>query len=277
MKVGSVVFTTSRGGVSTITLDSPSNRNALSTQMLAELQQHLELAISNSDTRVIVLTHSGTVFCAGMDLKESRKADQDNQAVHDFPRILETIWTSPKPVVVRLSGLARAGGIGIVAAADIVIAANSVTFAFSEVRIGLIPAVISIPVLKNVGRRSAHELFLTGETFDAQRAESIGLINRAVPSDELDAEIERVTGMLTLGGPNAMIGAKNLTRGEAEKSLSRELASLSTLSASFFSSAEGQEGIRSFAEKRPPWWAATASPARVGPRYTQKSTSGSSG
>src|SRR6476660_3700911 len=130
-------------GVATITLDSPHNRNALSAQLRRELLAHLDAAIGDESARVIVLSHSGTVFCAGMDLKEARGAGADEQGVNEVPAILERIWTSPTPVLARVAGPARAGGVGIVAACDIAVVAEEVTFAFTEVRLGLVPAVIS--------------------------------------------------------------------------------------------------------------------------------------
>ncbi len=196
-------------GVTTITLDSPANRNALSAQLLRELRGHLTEAIADDATRVIVLDHTGPVFCAGMDLKEARGGVSESQGTH-FPALLEQLWSSPKPVVAKLAGPARAGGIGIVAACDVAIAADNATFAFSEVRIGVVPAMISVTVLPRLAPRQAHELFLTGETFDAQRAANIGLINRAVPADRLAEEVARYAEMLTLGAPNAIAATKAL-------------------------------------------------------------------
>ena len=131
---------------------------------------------------MLVLTGAGEAWTAGMDLKESRSAGAEDQGVQEFPAILEQLWTSPKPVVAKLAGPARAGGVGMVAACDIAVAAETATFAFSEVRIGVVPAVISVTVLPRLHARQAHELFLTGETFDARRAQEIGLINSAVPA-----------------------------------------------------------------------------------------------
>ncbi|OLM19703.1 MULTISPECIES: enoyl-CoA hydratase-related protein [unclassified Pseudonocardia] len=240
-------------GVATITLDSPHNRNALSAQLRRELIAHLDAAIADDAVRVLVLTHSGTVFCAGMDLKESRGAGAEQQGVTEVPRILTTLWDSPKPVVARLAGPARAGGVGIVAACDVAVAAERATFAFSEVRIGVVPAVISVTVLPRLSARAAHELFLTGETFDARRAAGIGLINSAVPDDDLDAEVGRYTGMLRLGAPGALAGAKAMLRRE-RPAMAEDFAAMNALSASYFASEEGQEGIRAFGEKRSPSW-----------------------
>ncbi|MFP5022271.1 enoyl-CoA hydratase-related protein [Pseudonocardia phyllosphaerae] len=241
-------------GVATITLDSPHNRNALSAQVRRELIAHLDTAIADPGARVIVLTHTGTVFCAGMDLKESKGAGAEQQGVTEVPRILTTIWDSPTPVVARVAGPARAGGVGIVAACDVAVAAQDATFAFSEVRIGVVPAVISVTVLPRLAARSAHELFLTGETFDARRAVDIGLINSAVQADDLDAEVGRYTGMLRLGAPGALAGAKEMLRRERPATMAEDFAAMNALSASYFASEEGQEGIRAFGEKRRPSW-----------------------
>ncbi|GLZ39631.1 enoyl-CoA hydratase family protein [Actinokineospora sp. NBRC 105648] len=241
-------------GVARVTLDSPHNRNALSTQLRGELRDHLAAAIADDDVRVIVLDHTGPVFCAGMDLKEAGGASSSAQGVNEFPAILEQIWTSPKPVVAKLAGPARAGGVGIVAAADIAVAAETATFAFTEVRIGVVPAIISVTVLPRLLPRAAHELFLTGELFDAERAVRIGLINSAVPADRLDAEVDRYTGMLSLGGPTALAATKEMLRRQRPDEMSADFAEMLSLSAGFFASAEGQEGITAFAQKRKPNW-----------------------
>lgn len=241
-------------GTATITLDSPGNRNALSAQLRHELRDHLAASIADSGTRVIVLDHTGPVFCAGMDLKESRQAGADDQGVNELPEILRQIWTSPKPVVAKLSGPARAGGVGLVAASDIAVAADNATFAFSEVRIGVVPAVISVTVLPRLRARQAHELFLTGETFDAHRATEIGLINSAVPVDELDAETDRYAGMLARGGPHALAATKDMLRRTRSETLEDDFTDMLALSAEHFAGEEGQEGMRAFAEKRQPSW-----------------------
>ncbi len=249
-----LVHYTVAGGVATITLDSPHNRNALSAQLRQELLEHLTAANSDDAVRVLVLDHTGPVFCAGMDLKEARGASADSQPVNDVPAILELIWTGPKPVVAKLAGPARAGGIGLVAAADIAVATTDATFAFSEVRIGVVPAVISVTVLPRLLPRAAHELFLTGEVFDADWAAEIGLLNSAVPASELDVTVKRYTDMLALGGPNALAGTKQMLRRERPESLTADLAAMTALSAGYFASAEGQEGIAAFAQKRTPNW-----------------------
>ena len=240
-------------GVATITLDSPDNRNALSAQLRGELLAHLATAIGDDAVRVIVLTHTGRVFCSGMDLKEARGGASRGMA--EFPAILERIWTSPTPVLARVAGPARAGGVGLVAACDIAVAAEDATFAFSEVRIGVVPAVISVTVLPRLLPRAAHELFLTGESFDARRAAQIGLVNTAVEGEGLDAEVARYVEMLRLGAPGALAATKEMLRGERPAGLDARFAEMQELSARFFAGEEGQEGMRAFAEKRRPSWA----------------------
>ena len=241
-----------RSGIATITLDSPANRNALSTPLRAQLLDAAERTADDDSVRVVVLDHTGPAFCAGMDLTEPP------EAVNELPRILHRIWTHPKPVVAKLAGHARAGGIGLLAAADIAVAAAHTTFAFTEVRLGVVPAVISVTVLARLLPQAAHELFLTGETFDTTRATALGLLNSAVPADQLDAEVTRYTGMLLQGGPQALALTKQLLRRSSEPTMAHDFAAMLELSAARFASAEGQEGIRAFAEKRPASWVPTS-------------------
>jgi methylglutaconyl-CoA hydratase len=257
-------------GRATITLDSPANRNALSAQLRRELREHLDAALADESVRVVVLTHAGPVFCSGMDLRESRGAGAGDQGVQEFPGILTTLWHSPKPVIARLAGPARAGGVGLVAACDIAIGARAgleisvppvaslapggATFAFSEVRIGVVPAVISVPVVPRLLPRAAEELMLTGETFDADRAAAIGLLNRAVDPDALDSEVTRYADMLARGGPRALAATKAMLRRTPAQDMAADLDAMLRLSAEFFASEEGQEGMTAFAEKRSPAW-----------------------
>ncbi|MGQ0778370.1 MAG: enoyl-CoA hydratase-related protein [Pseudonocardiales bacterium] len=241
-----------QSGIATITLDSPSNRNALSMQLRTELLDALERSSYDNSVRVVVLDHTGPVFCAGMDLREPRQ--EGSQGVREFCQILEQICTHPKPVVAKLAGSARAGGLGMVAAADVAVAASDATFAFTEVRIGLVPAVISVSVLPRLLPRAAHELFLTGEPFDATRAVAIGLLNSAVPADQLAAEVARYTGMLRTGAPEALTLTKQMLHRKHASTMAEDFRAMFELSAQRFASAEGQEGIRAFAEKRLPSW-----------------------
>ncbi len=241
-------------GVATITLDSQHNRNALWTQLMAELVEQLQAAQADDAVRVIVLTHEGRVFCSGMDLSEARGGSAAGMGVNALPEILQGIWDSPKPVVARVAGPARAGGVGLIGACDIAVAARSATFAFTEVRIGVVPAVISVTVLPRLLPRAAHELFLTGEVFDGDRAAAVGLVNSAVDSPDLDQEVRRYVDMLVLGAPGALAETKQMLRRDRPRSMAADFAEMLALSAAQFAGAEGQEGIAAFAEKRPARW-----------------------
>ncbi|GAA3799491.1 enoyl-CoA hydratase family protein [Sphaerisporangium flaviroseum] len=253
-----------RGGIATLTLDSPGNRNALSVRLLGDLERALDHAIGREDVRVIVLTGAGPVFCSGADLKEQAPGQKDRP--HDapvtasFPEIMSLIWESPKPVICRLNGTARAGGLGLVAACDFAIAPDSATFAFSEVRLGVVPAMISVTVLRRLDPRAAAEYFLTGEVFGAARAAEIGLLTRAVPAEELDATVAHYADMLLRGGPEALAITKQLVRTVPGLSVDDGMRQMAELSAQRFTSPEGQEGIRAFMEKRPASWIPKADP-----------------
>jgi len=245
-------------GVGTITLDSPHNRNALSRQLTSELWGHLQAALADDAVRVVVLTGSGTVFCSGADLKEQREsnvAGNTQAGPVGLPQILTAMWESPKPVIGRINGAARAGGLGLVAACDVAVAVNTTTFALSEVRIGVIPAVISVVLLPKLGLAKAMELFIGGEPFSAAEAVAFGLINAAAPADGLDSAVQRYVDMIRKGAPNAVAGAKRLVRDVPGMPMAQAFEEMAKLSARYFASEEAREGMTAFAEKRPPKWA----------------------
>jgi methylglutaconyl-CoA hydratase len=253
-----LVRTATAAGVTTLTLDSPANRNALSAQLMTELLDGLGGALTDPAVRVVVLTHSGPVFCSGADLKETAEARANGRVPAEaLADVLAAIWEFPKPVVARVGGPARAGGLGLIAAADIAVCTRDATFAFSEVRLGVIPAVISATVLPRLAARAAAELYLTGEVFDGTRAERIGLVTTAVPAEELDAAVARYAAALVRGGPLALAGAKQLLRRQVTGPIRAELAELSTRSAGYFRSEEGREGVAAFREKRDANWVPT--------------------
>lgn len=251
---GELVSYAVTAGIATITLDSPANRNALSGALMGELRAHLGSARDDDSVRVIVLTHTGRVFCSGMDLKEARGAGGSAWGVNAFPDLLMTLWDSPKPVVARVAGPARAGGVGLIAACDLAVCVRSATFAFTEVRLGIIPAIISVTVLPRLAPRAAHELFLTGSIFDGVRAAEIGLVNSAVEEADLDAITADYVADLVKGGPIALAATKALLRRTPAPTMAEDIADLLETSARMFASEEGQEGIRAFGEKRAPRW-----------------------
>ncbi len=241
-------------GVATLTLDSPANRNALSRAMRRQLRTALSDALADDAVRVVVLDHTGRVFCSGMDLAEASGGSTENQGVREFPELLELIWSSRKPVVAVVRGPARAGGVGLLASCDVVVAGASATFAFSEVRLGVVPAVISAVVLPRMVPHVAHRLMLTGEVFDAELAATGGLIDLVAPDGEVDAVLAGQLTALAAGAPAALAETKRLLRAGT----TLDFDDLLELSARFFASEEGQEGIASFREKRPARWVPAA-------------------
>ena len=189
-----------RGAAGWITLASPQTRNALATQMVAELGARLRAAIEDDAVRAVVLTGEGPAFCAGADLK-SRGAMGETSAGNPFVGILKLMRHGPKPVIAAVNGHAFGGGVGLVAAADIAIAVDSALFSFSEVRIGAIPAMISVVVLPKLGEHQTMRLFLTGERFDAARALGYGLLHRVVAPGGLEAAVAEEIGRSRRAAP----------------------------------------------------------------------------
>jgi methylglutaconyl-CoA hydratase len=239
------------GGVATITLDSPANRNALSMQLMTELQAALDAAAGEDAVRVVELRHTGPVFCSGADLKETAVSAGDSLPVARLGEILETITVHPKPVLAVVGGPARAGGLGLIAAADLAVCADSATFAFSEVRLGVVPSVISSVVLSRLSSRDAAELFLTGDVFDGVRAREVGLVTRSVPVDLVEETAGKLRDSLLRGGPDALRATKRLLRERPA-----DYAVLTALSVQHFTSDEGREGVAAAREKRDPNWLA---------------------
>ena len=238
-----------------ITLNQPERRNALGAELVDGLGAHLATAIGDPRVRIVVLTGAGPAFCAGADLKSGGLADADAAAEHPFVTVLKTIWDAPKPVIGRINGHAFGGGIGLTAACDLTVAADSATFAFSEVRVGVIPAIISVLCVPKLGVQNAMWLFLTGERFSAARAVEVGLVHRAVPATELDAAVEEVSGLVRLGGPNAVREAKQLVRRIPRLSLDDGFRWTAAKSGELFRSEEAAEGMQAFVQKRKPRWA----------------------
>jgi methylglutaconyl-CoA hydratase len=245
-------------GVATLTLDSPANRNALSTALMGQLLDLLAAAGADDAVRVVVLDHTGPVFCSGADLKETAASYASGTVpAGRMGDVLAAIDECPKPVVARVGGPARAGGIGLIAAADLAVCAQDATFAFTEVRIGVIPAVISSTVLRRLAPRAAAELYLTGDTFDGRRAAEIGLVTAAVPAGAVDDAVAAYCASLVRGAPTALAGTKDLLRRTPAATVREDVAVLGELSTGYFLSPEGREGVTAFRERRDPWWVPT--------------------
>jgi enoyl-CoA hydratase len=236
-------------GVATVTLDSEHNRNALSRQLVAELGERLEAADADPSARAVLVRSAGRVFCSGADLSEASTGGMQDGA-RAIIALQRQIATAAKPVVVELGGAVRAGGLGIVGAADLVLAAESVTFQLTEVRLGLAPAVISATLLPRLTDRAAADLFLTARAFDAREAAAIGLVTRVVADDDLGDEVARVLADLAKGYPQGLRETKKLLNHDLVERLDRLGEGLAAQSAELFASDEAREAMTAFLQRR---------------------------
>lgn len=245
------------GKVLTVSLNRPQVHNAMSPQLISDLTQLFAEIGAREDVRVVILTGSGRSFCAGADLAYMRAAADydyeqnvaDGQAIFD---LMSTIDRCPKPLVGRINGAAIGGGVGLVSCCDIVVAVERAKFAFSEVRLGVLPAVISPFVLRKIGAGNARRLFLTGERFDAGEAMRIGLVHHVVAEEELDKAIAAQVDMLLDGAPGAQTAAKEIIRTVEELSSDEQRRYTAEMLADRRASDEGREGMSAFLEKRKP-------------------------
>lgn len=242
-------------GVATLTLADPDNRNALTPAIIGGLLDALTDADRDPTVRVVVLTNEGRVFCAGADLSAQSAAPADAKGARGYDELLRAIMTCPTPVIGRIDGHAVAGGVGLAAACDISVARDDVLLGFTEVRVGVIPAIISVVCLPKMRRGDAMEAFLRGNRFPATRAAEIGLINRAVPANDLDAAVAEVVADVVLGGPGALGMAKGLVNDVPALPPDEAWAVTAARSAELFGSDEAAEGMAAFLDKRPPSWA----------------------
>lgn len=244
-------------GIAAVTLDRPEARNALNAALIAAFRDTIARLGADDTVRVIVVTGAGESFCAGADIATMRDAaqlsEEENIAdARNLAAMLGTLDRCPKPTIARVNGAAIGGGAGLVACCDLAIAADRAQFAFTEVRLGIAPAVISPFVVAKIGPSQARALFLTGERFDAAHARAIGLVHEVVPVDNLDAAIARQADNLLHGGPHAQTAIKALVRDVAAGRAGTD--ETAALIAHLRTSPEGQEGLRSFLERRPPAW-----------------------
>ncbi|MEU9590332.1 enoyl-CoA hydratase family protein [Streptomyces sp. NPDC048193] len=239
------VHRTRARGVETLTLDSPHNRNALSAALVTGLADALTEAGDDPAVRAVVLTHTGTTFSAGADLRDPPAPDA-------LVALLRRIVELPKPVIARVTGHVRAGGLGLLAACDVAVASTTSTYAFTEVRIGVAPAVISLTVLPRTDPRALARHYLTGERFDAAEAARIGLVTAA--GDDVDAVLAPVLDGVRRASPQGLAETKRLLTARVLEAFDRDAADLTALSARLFSSPQAREGMTAFLERRDPEW-----------------------
>jgi enoyl-CoA hydratase/methylglutaconyl-CoA hydratase len=237
------------GPVATITLDSQHNRNALSRQLVTELFAHLESAEADEGVRVVLVRAEGKVFCSGADLSEATAGGMEEGA-RRIVELQRLICTMSKPVVTRLHGAVRAGGIGIVAASDVAIAAEDATFALTEVKLGLAAAIISLTVHHRMNPRAAALTTLGGEVFGGTDAAAYGLVTRAVPADALDAEVEKVCASLATGAPQGLRESKRILNRDLVSRIDAQGEQMAALSARLFASDAAREAMTAFLERK---------------------------
>ena len=241
----SLVHLAVEGPVATITLDSPHNRNALSRQLVTELADRLERAEADADVRVVVVTSADRVFCSGADLSEA-SADGMSVGTQAIVGLQRSVVAMSKPVVAVVRGPVRAGGIGIVAACDIVLTAEEATFALTEVKLGLAPAVISLTVLPRLTSRAAAYACLSGATFTGAEAVAMGLVTRAVPATDLDAAAAELCAELATGAPQGLRETKALLARDLLDRIDDRADEMAALSARLFGSDAAREAMAAF-------------------------------
>jgi methylglutaconyl-CoA hydratase len=247
------------GGIGRLTLARADKKNAFNGEMLAEIDRLLAMWAADASCRVIVLQSEGETFCAGADLMWMAEQamgghDANIAGAKHLGGVFHRIAKSNKPVIGRIQGAARGGGVGLAAAVDIAVASERASFALTEVRLGLVPGVISPFVVERVGPSRARALFMTGETFDAAAAARYGLVHHVVPHEALDAKVDEVAAQLVLGGPEALLACKQLVDSVAFRQPQDVADSTAHAIADRRASAEAQEGMMAFLEKRKANW-----------------------
>ncbi|MCX4675143.1 enoyl-CoA hydratase family protein [Streptomyces sp. NBC_01433] len=245
MTFGALSEPTHDRGVTTLALDSPANRNALSARLVSELSTALDACAADDSVRAVVLTHTGNTFCAGADLT----SPPDPGA---FVALMRRVVALPKPVVARVTGHVRAGGLGLLAACDISVAGPAASFALTESRLGLAPTVISLTLLPRLDPAAASRYCLTGERFDAPEAARTGLVTLA--AEDVDKALVPVLDGLRRASPQGLTASKELLTATVLKSFDQHAEDLIARSAALFASAEAREGMTAFLERRDPAW-----------------------
>ncbi len=255
---GAATLYRTTAGVATITLNRPEAKNSLGAELVDSLADDLDRALADDAVRAIVITNSGNTFCAGADLKAPAPGQPTHQARRTFVDVLSMIMDSPKPVVGRIAGHATGGGVGLVAACDLSIMQGDAKIGFTEVRLGVAPAVISVVCLPKLRRADALELFLTGERITPARAAEVGLITAAVDADELDATVDHYLSMVVRGGPAALAACKDLVFRVPDLDRQAAFEWTAVRSAELFRGDEAAQGIAAFRERRDAPWVPTA-------------------
>lgn len=252
------------GGIATIVLDDPDNKNALGSSIVAGIMAALDTIEADDSARVVVLTNTGNTFCAGANLKDRSAPDgeeSDGGTMSDpFTNVLSRLQDFAKPVVGKIDGHAVGGGMGLVAACDISVGVEDNRFGFTEVRLGVAPAMISVVCLPKMRESEAREAFLRGNRFNGTRCAELGILNHAVPAEALDATVDEIVQDLLAGGPAALTACKQILATVTEMDREQAYAVMAELSNSLFVGSEAQAGMKAFLAREPaPWIAADSS------------------
>ena len=244
--------------VATITLNRPDKRNSINTQMIADLQSALD-AIEKTPARVVILTGAGKAFCAGMDLAllqaiASQSPSENQEDSRRIAKMFRRIWSFSKPMIAAVNGHALAGGCGIATLCDFTIAVPEAKFGYTEVKIGFLPAIVSVFLTRQIGEKRARDLLLTGRLVDGSEAKELGLVNEIVPAERLMARVNELAEVLIAASPSSVTRAKRLLVSAAAASLDADLERAVLENARMRCTPDFKEGIASFLEKRKPIW-----------------------
>jgi methylglutaconyl-CoA hydratase len=248
------------GAVARVFLNRPEVRNAFNDAVIAELSQAFRTLGAEPSLRAIVLGGHGKAFCAGADLAWMRAMadyswEQNRADAQQLAEMLWTVYSCPLPVVGRIHGDCYAGGVGLAAVCDVLVAAEGMHFCLSEAKLGLLPATISPYVIKALGEQASRRYFVTAERFDAARAKALGFVHEAVPAEALDTKVDEIVAALVANGPAAVKACKRLVQEVAGRPIDEALrADTARRIADIRASAEGKEGVQSFLNKRAPSW-----------------------
>jgi methylglutaconyl-CoA hydratase len=246
------------GQTATITLNRPDKRNALSHRMVAELQTALD-EVENSRARVAIITGAGKSFCAGMDLESlaaiaTQSATENQEDSRRMAKLFRRVWSYNKPTIAAVNGAALAGGCGIATLCDFTLAAPAATFGYTEVKIGFLPAIVSVFLTRQVGEKQARDLLLTGRTISAEEAKAFGLISEIVPTENLMQRAHELAGILIAASPSSVMRAKRLLTTAAAPGIDHDLERAILENARIRCTPDFKEGLASFLEKRKPVW-----------------------
>jgi methylglutaconyl-CoA hydratase len=246
------------GQIATITLNRPDKRNAMSAAMMAELQTALD-EIEKSHVRVGILTGAGKAFCAGMDLEMLAQIAQQSPAENQedsrrMAKMFRRIWSFPRPLIAAVNGAALAGGCGIATLCDFTLAVPEAKFGYTEVKIGFLPAIVSVFLTRQIGEKKARDLLLTGRTLEAAEAKEFGLVNEVVPPENLVARSKQLAEVLIAASPGSLSRAKRLMTSSAAPSVDHDLERAILENARIRCTPDFKEGLASFLEKRKPVW-----------------------